>query len=102
MQQLSSGVGSLISRMDRLLSWATEYDQQKRLAAQQVIGHNAGQIGLALLLVAVGVTALKVGRVWEVHQVRLASVSTCESDTIVLKAVSRPGASSKLLCFAKW
>eukprot|EP00878_Enallax_costatus_P006697 GHUV01007021.1.p1 GENE.GHUV01007021.1~~GHUV01007021.1.p1 ORF type:complete len:717 (+),score=210.53 GHUV01007021.1:1028-3178(+) len=69
LQQLSSGISSLTSRMDQLLSWATEQDQHKRLAAQQVLGHNAGQMGLALLLVAVGVAALRVGRVWEVHQV---------------------------------
>lgn len=71
-QQLSTGVTNLTSRLDSLLGWAKKQEQRNQLAAQQALGQHAGQLGLSLLLVALGVTALRVGRVWEVHQVSTA------------------------------
>jgi hypothetical protein len=59
----------LISQLDALLGWAGRQEAQSRLAAQQALGDRAGQLGVGLLLLGLAAAAVRVGRLWEVHQV---------------------------------
>jgi hypothetical protein len=59
----------LISQLDALLGWAGRQERHSRLAAQQALGDRAGQLGVGLLLLGLAAAAVRVGRLWEVHQV---------------------------------
>jgi hypothetical protein len=69
-----SAAGSRLSKqLEQLLGWAGRQERQAQLGAQQALGERAGQLGMALLLAGLAVAAVRVGRLWEVHQVRPAA-----------------------------
>lgn len=69
LSSITSLGAQLATQLEQLLGWAGRRQRQQQLAAQQALGEQSGQMGVAVLLVGLGVAAVKVGRLWEVHQV---------------------------------
>jgi hypothetical protein len=70
LHSISHAGSRLAAQLDQLLGWAGKQERQSRLAAQQALGERCGQLGMGLLLAGLAVAAVRVGRLWEVHQVR--------------------------------
>ncbi|KAF6262102.1 hypothetical protein COO60DRAFT_1699512 [Scenedesmus sp. NREL 46B-D3] len=69
---VSQAGARLAGQLDQLLGWAGQQERRSRLAGQQALGERCGQLGMGLLLAGLGVAAVRVGRLWEVHQVCVA------------------------------
>ncbi|WIA41266.1 hypothetical protein OEZ86_004871 [Tetradesmus obliquus] len=72
LHSITAAGSRLISQLDQLLGWAGKQERQQRLASQQALGERCGQLGLGMLLVGLAVAAVRVGRLWEVHEVCMA------------------------------
>ncbi|WIA41267.1 hypothetical protein OEZ86_004871 [Tetradesmus obliquus] len=68
LHSITAAGSRLISQLDQLLGWAGKQERQQRLASQQALGERCGQLGLGMLLVGLAVAAVRVGRLWEVHE----------------------------------
>ncbi|KAF8062629.1 hypothetical protein HT031_003958 [Scenedesmus sp. PABB004] len=72
--RLHGGVEALVTRLDTALGWAAAAQRAGAHAAQQALGERAAQLGLGLQILGLAATALRVGRLWEVHVVRVGAV----------------------------
>jgi hypothetical protein len=92
MRELQCSVAAVAHLGSRIMGWSAEKDAAQRLAEQQHLLDRAAHIGQLLALVLLGITALRVGRLWEAHQVRAVVCGMGVADVEACRALPQPPA----------